>query len=52
MEMVVNAYALNVSSEEAIAPRQSMLGWLMRKVSSARSIPSHILAITSVDVAE
>jgi len=52
MEMVVNAYALNVSSEEALAPRQSMLSWLKRAVTSARSLPSHVLAITNVDVVE
>jgi len=52
MEMVVNAYALHVSSEEALAPRQSMLGWLKRTVTSARRLPSHLLAYTSVDVAE
>ena len=47
MEMVINAYALNVSSEQAIAPRQGVLARLMRKV-----VPSHILAITNVDAAE
>ena len=52
MELVVNAYALNVSSEEALAPRQSMLSWLKRTVSSARSLPSHVLAITHIDAAE
>jgi hypothetical protein len=51
MEMVVNAFSLNMASEEAIAPRQSMVGWLMRTVTRARSLPSHILAITSVDAA-
>jgi len=45
MEMVINAYALNMSSEQAIAPRQGMLSRLMRKV-----VPQHILAITSVEV--
>jgi hypothetical protein len=48
MEMVVNAFALNMASEEAIAPRQSMVGWLMRKVTGARRLPSHILAITDL----
>lgn len=52
MEMVVNAYALHVSSEEALTVRQSMVSWLQRKITSARSVPSHILAYTSVDVAE
>jgi len=51
MEMVVNAFALNMASEEAIAPRQSMIGWLLRKVTPSRGLPSHILAITGLDVA-
>jgi hypothetical protein len=50
MDMVINAHALHMSSEEALAPRQSMFSWLMRTVNRARSLPSHILAITSLDV--
>jgi hypothetical protein len=52
MEMVIKGFALNMASEAAIAPSQSVAGWLMSKISSARSLPSHILAITSVDAAE
>jgi len=49
MEMVISAYALNIASDEAIAPRRNMVSWLMIKITGA-SLPSHILALTSVDV--
>jgi len=51
MEMVINAYALNLSAEEAIAPRLSMAGRLLRTISRA-AVPSHILAITKVGLEE
>ena len=50
MEMVINAYALNVSSEEAIAPL-SMVGRLFRTIGRVAA-PSHILAITKVALEE
>jgi hypothetical protein len=49
MEMVINAYALNMASEEAIAPRQNMVSWLMSRIGRA-AVPSHILALTKVDL--
>lgn len=45
--MEVNAYVLNLASEEAIAPRQSMVGWLMSKINGAK-MPSHVLGLTKV----
>jgi hypothetical protein len=51
MEMVIHAHALNMTSEEAIAPRQNMVSWLMSKVGSVAAVPSHILALTKVDLA-
>jgi len=43
--MVINAYALNMSSEQAIAPRQGILSRLMHKI-----VPQHILAATSISL--
>ncbi len=51
MEMVINAYALNVSSEEAIAPRLSMVSRLIQTVSRA-AVPPHVLAITKIGLEE
>jgi len=45
MEMVINGYALNLSSEQAIAPRQGLFSRLLSKV-----VPQHILASTSIEV--
>jgi hypothetical protein len=51
MEMVINAYALNVNAEEAIAPRLSMVGRLFRTIGRA-AVPPHVLAITKISLDE
>ena len=48
MEMVINAFTLNMASEQAIAPRQSMMSWFRSKVSGKKGLPAHILAITDL----
>jgi hypothetical protein len=50
MEMVINAYALNLSSEEAIAPL-SMVGRMIRSIGRVAA-PSHVLAITKIALEE
>ena len=51
MEMVINGYALNMSSETAIAPRQSFFGSLLQRITGA-AIPSHVLAATKISLEE
>jgi len=45
MELVINGYALNLSAEQAVAPRVSLVGRILRTI-----VPAHVLASTSVSL--
>ena len=51
MEMVINGFALNMASEEAIAPTRHLFSWIVGKVtSSSQRLSTHVLAATSLEV--
>jgi hypothetical protein len=51
MEMVINGFALNIASEEAIAPRQNVFSWIVSKIASgSKNLPAHILGYTKLEL--
>ncbi len=48
--MDVKAFALNLASEEVLAPR-NLFRWLVNKVTGGRTLPSNVYGITSLDAA-